>query len=249
MPIHDWTRVSSGIFHHFHSRWISAIGDALNKGVLPEGYYALAEQIAGEIGPDVLALESSQRSRDLIEDGASGILVLDEAPPQVSIVSEVDEIDLYAIRQNALVIRHSSDHTVVAILEIVSEGNKARRPGLERFVRKAISALAEEIHLLVIDLHPPGKYDPEGIHGAIWGELTGMPFAAPPGKPLTLASYYGIQPFKAYVEPIAVGAALPDMPLFLAYRRYINVPLEKTYLEAYAGVPKEWRHVLEGKSA
>ena len=24
MPIHDWTRVDAGIFHHFHQRWIGA---------------------------------------------------------------------------------------------------------------------------------------------------------------------------------------------------------------------------------
>src|SRR5208337_5053320 len=24
MPVHDWTRVSAGIFHHFHLEWIGA---------------------------------------------------------------------------------------------------------------------------------------------------------------------------------------------------------------------------------
>lgn len=35
MPVHDWTRVEAGIFHAFHHRWISAISDALNEGILP----------------------------------------------------------------------------------------------------------------------------------------------------------------------------------------------------------------------
>ena len=56
MPIHDWTRVSAGIFHHFHQQWISAISNALNRGILPPEYYALEEQIAGGFGPDVLVL-------------------------------------------------------------------------------------------------------------------------------------------------------------------------------------------------
>jgi hypothetical protein len=25
MPIHDWTRVNAGIFHHFHHAWIEDI--------------------------------------------------------------------------------------------------------------------------------------------------------------------------------------------------------------------------------
>ncbi|MFI5378991.1 MAG: hypothetical protein ACHRHE_06830 [Tepidisphaerales bacterium] len=35
------------------------------------------------------------------------------------------------------------------------------------------------------------------------------------------------------------------MPLFLRPDRYINVPLESTYREAYAGMPAFWRDVLE----
>jgi hypothetical protein len=54
MPVHDWTRVDAGIFHVFHHRWISAISDALNQGILPPDYYALPEQHAAGFGPDVL---------------------------------------------------------------------------------------------------------------------------------------------------------------------------------------------------
>ncbi|RPI86750.1 MAG: DUF4058 domain-containing protein, partial [Planctomycetaceae bacterium] len=35
MPIHDWTRVEPGDFHHFHQRWIQDLAAALNGGVLP----------------------------------------------------------------------------------------------------------------------------------------------------------------------------------------------------------------------
>ena len=38
MPMHDWTRVEAGIYHHFHHEWISAIGRSLNRGLLPEDY-------------------------------------------------------------------------------------------------------------------------------------------------------------------------------------------------------------------
>jgi hypothetical protein len=57
VPIHDWTRVEPGIFHDFHPEWISTIKRSLNEGLLPENYYALAEQIAAGREPDVLALE------------------------------------------------------------------------------------------------------------------------------------------------------------------------------------------------
>ena len=44
MPIHDWTRVSSGTFHDFQQGWTIEIRNTLNSGVLPDGYYAMADQ-------------------------------------------------------------------------------------------------------------------------------------------------------------------------------------------------------------
>jgi hypothetical protein len=34
MPVHDWTRVSAGTFHHFHQAWIVEISNSLR---LPGG--------------------------------------------------------------------------------------------------------------------------------------------------------------------------------------------------------------------
>ena len=48
MPIHDWSRVSAGTFHAFHVAWLGHIQEALNTGVLPPDYYAMAEQIAAQ---------------------------------------------------------------------------------------------------------------------------------------------------------------------------------------------------------
>lgn len=45
------------------------------------------------------------------------------------------------------------------------------------------------------------------------------------------------------MEHVAVGAELPQMPLFLRFDRYINVPLEETYQIAYRGMPAFCREV------
>lgn len=36
MPMHDWRRVDAAIYHAFHHSWISEIGRALNRGLLPD---------------------------------------------------------------------------------------------------------------------------------------------------------------------------------------------------------------------
>src|SRR5437588_185051 len=57
VPIHDWTKVPAGIFHDFHHEWISTIKRSVNQSLFGTSYYALAEQIAGGLGPDVLTLQ------------------------------------------------------------------------------------------------------------------------------------------------------------------------------------------------
>jgi hypothetical protein len=89
--------------------------------------------------------------------------------------------------------------------------------------------IGQGIHLLVIDLFPPSKRDPQGIHKAIWDEFVEEDFELPADQRLTLAAYDAGPPSVAYVEPIAVGEALPDMPIFLKPEFYVPVPLENTY--------------------
>jgi hypothetical protein len=158
-------------------------------------------------------------------------------------------MDDYVSKQRTLVIRHASDDRVIALLEIVSPGNKASRHALRSFVEKAAEALYRGYHLLLLDLFPPGPRDPQGIHGAVWAEIDDEPFALPADQPLTLAAYSAGTVKTAYIEPVAVGDALPEMPLFLEPEAYVNVPLEASYQSAWRGLPQRWRRVLEPAGA
>ena len=44
MPVHNRTRVDTGLFHAFHQSWICALCDALNHGRMPPEYFAIPEQ-------------------------------------------------------------------------------------------------------------------------------------------------------------------------------------------------------------
>jgi hypothetical protein len=245
MPVHDWSQVNAGIFHHLHTYWITEIGSSLNSGVLPADYYAMAEQIAGRFGPDVLTLQATGDNGVNLTSSHPGPIALATAAPRVRLTAETEMND-YVLKQRTLVIRHSSDDRIVALVEIVSPGNKDSRNGLRSFVEKAVEALYRGYHLLILDLQPPGPRDPQGIHGAIWAEIGDERYTTPPDKPLTLVAYSAGRIKRAYIEPVAVGDVLPDMPLFLEPEAYVNVPLEATYEAAYRGVPARWRHVLEG---
>lgn len=252
MPIHDWTRVTAGTWHAFHLSWIAEIQLALNGGLLPSDYYAQAEQIAGPLGPDVLTLQTPDISGNgsnpsSSTEGTGGLLVM-TSPPRPKLIAE-DEMNDYVLKRRTIIIRHASGDRIVALLEIVSPGNKAARHALRSFVEKAVEALYRGYHLLIVDLFPPGPRDPRGIHAAIWNEFADSDFAPPEAEPLTLAAYSAGPRKRAYVEATAVGRELIDMPLFLEPEMYVNVPLEATYQAAYRGVPRRWRAVLEGPAA
>jgi Protein of unknown function (DUF4058) len=241
MPIHDWTRVDAGLFHHFHQRWISALCDALNTGGLPPGYFALAEQtIRGPI-PDVLALRLSPGTGGP-SNGVAGLAVA-TAPPRARVINQT-EADLYARKANRITVRHRHGG-VIAVVEIVSPGTKSSRAELRAFVEKSANLIQQGIHLLVIDLFPPSKRDPQGIHKAIWDEFQEEDLELPPDKPLTLAAYAAGAVKTAYVEPVGVGDLLPAMPLFLEPEVYVPAPLEATYQTTWDVFPAPLKQLLE----
>jgi Protein of unknown function (DUF4058) len=238
MPIHDWTRVEAGDFHDFHQCWVVAIRNALNTGLLPPGYMAMAEQVTGRPIPDVVTLHAHEP-----KGGLEGGIAVATAPPTARLIAKFERIN-YAKRADRVVIRHGRGK-VVAIIEILSPGNKESRAALRTFVEKAADILNQGVNLLVVDLFPPTPRDPQGIHKAIWDELGEQPFVAPPDKPLIVASYIGGDIPTAYVDSVGIGDPLPSLPIFLSETRYIPAPLEATYQEAWGVFPAMLKDLIE----
>jgi len=250
MPIHDWRRVIAGTFHDFHQAWITEIRNALNGGLLPPGYYAMADQVAGGPHPDVLTLEEVPSREDIdsmehafnMNGGGTALMTaIAEHPPRLRYTLEAEEA-IYAAKADRITVYHASGDRVVAFLEIISPGNKHSELAVKQLIDKLSRALARGCHLLLIDLFPPGRHDPQGLHAELWGK------PEPPmtsEEPLTLVAYRAAASPVAYLEPTAVGQRLIDMPLFLTDEHYINVPLEQTYQAAWKGVPDRWKQVIE----
>jgi len=247
MPIHDWSKLDAGLFRDFHNAWYAAMRGVMNGGLLPDDYYALIEQNAGDILTDVLTLHHPKTMNGYhgppLPKTCDPIAVA-ERPPRIKSPRTLPRID-QPLLDKELRIRHVSNDRVVAIIEIVSDGNKSSRVELDRFVLKSTEIIRLGIHLLVVDLHPTTSRDPQGIHGAIAEMLGDAEYLAPADKPLTLASYVAMPIGHAYVEPVAVGDALPAMPLFLDEGHYVDIPLEETYAQAFTAFPRRWKDVLE----
>jgi len=115
MPIHDWTRVSAGAFHDLQAAWIVELRNAFNHDMLPDDFYS---QLA-QVGRPVKCEEpTSEWAHD--EDVAEA------------------EMDAYVRKQNSLLIHHSSDDRVVALIEILSPGNKAKKRSCRPLLKTSI---------------------------------------------------------------------------------------------------------------
>src|SRR5262245_51933030 len=118
MPIHDWTRVGASTFHAFHTRWVTHLSGALNRGLLPPGYYSDPEQHLGRKIADVLTLHTSNPDflRMPPEPPAGTALAVAEAPPRVSRTLTI--VPTPTRLRRTLTIRHTSGHRMVALVEI-----------------------------------------------------------------------------------------------------------------------------------
>jgi hypothetical protein len=239
MPIHDWTRVSAGTFHDFHQGWTIEIRNRLNSGVLPDGYYAMADQRVSGLEPDVIALR-------LRGPEPKGGLAVEQTPPRIQRAARLEtETAQYARKANRIVVRHELGR-VVAMIEVISPGNKDSKHALASFIAKSVDLIRNGIHFLMVDLFPRGPRDPEGIAQAIWDELVGEPLGTRSAeKPLSVAAYDAGDQLTAYIDALAVGDLLPDAPLFLAPGWYVNVPLEQTYLASWGVTPAPIRDLIE----
>jgi hypothetical protein len=189
MPVHDWTGVEAGVFHDFHHLWITSIWHALNSGVLPSDYYAMADQVAGPGNPDVLTLSRRPTPKQPAPSGATALATAADIARQVRFHGRAKPERRATWRPKRVAVRHKTGDRVVALVEIVSPNDKSSHSAVRSFAEKLATFISDGIHLLVLDVFPPGPRDPHGVHPLVWAPFDDAPFELPADKPLTLGAY------------------------------------------------------------
>lgn len=242
MPVHDWNRVHPGIFHDFHHEWISVTRRELNRILHGSDYYALAEQVVSGFGPDVLTLKLPTNEPVVPVARNSSLSVMVAPQSKIAIQSAPG---WYTSRKKSVVVRHVSDHSIVAVLEIVSPGNKTSQRAISAITSKIQSLLTNRIHVSFVDVFPPTALAPQGLHPIVWEDAGGDCFAFDPTQPLLSAAYVAVE-YRAYLDPFAIGESLPSLPVFLTPFEHITVDMETTYRVAFEAVADVWQQVLIG---
>lgn len=145
---------------------------------------------------------------------------------------------------NVVTVRRGHDDRPAATCEVAAPDYHSGGIDGPAIARRVAGLLTRGVNVLLVNLHRMPPTHRHSLHALIWNEVGGDEFAPPADKPLTLASYEAAVPPMAYVEPVAAGDALPDMPLFLVPGGHVLVPLEATYQAAWEGVPVQARRAM-----
>ena len=224
-PIHNWEAV--------HSRWASAIADALNEDLLPPEYFAEPETRGrGRVEIDVATFEQPQHSA--IQQVGTGTALL-SAPTWAPAAAAMVMPAVFPGEFRVQIFRGQGGATLVGAVELVSPANKDRADQRTAFATKCASYLYEGVSLILVDVVT-------NRHVNLHNELVGLMqhnrrFDYGDDKSLYAAAYRPVRRDEAeqidvWPATLALGELLPTLPLYLTGELCVPVDLEATYSEA-----------------
>ncbi len=216
----------------FHGLWAGAMAGALNLTLLPPGYFAEVQvHVGAHVEVDVAAFEELSYASTARREREGGTATLEApawAPPALvmpALFPDDIEVQVYS---------SEGGPTLVAAVELISPGNKDREEARRAFAAKCSSYLQRGIGLVIIDIvtNRRGNLHDELVRLLGYGDE----FLFPTGPPLYAVAYRPLRRGETnqtdvWLAPVAVGAALPILPLALRRGPCLPLDLEATYLD------------------
>ena len=211
----------------FHANWAGAIADALNEHLLPDGYFAEEHtRMGARVEIDVAAFEESGRSAP--RNG--GTLTRTWTPPAPALVIPGAFPDSFEV----LIFQSEGGAKLVAAVELVSPANKDRDAHRRAFAIKCASYFGQGIGLVVIDIVTSRQANLHNETMRLLGHgekfaMADAPLYAVAYRPMVRADEEQVD---VWPMPLAVGQALPTMPLALDAELCLPLDLEGSYTVA-----------------
>jgi hypothetical protein len=232
MPLLDHFHPPLGDRRHwqgFHSRWASAISDALNERGLPENLFAEPTvDINGRVEVDVATLEEVASAAS---NGTTATLpqTTQTAPAPTWVIPAVFP-DSFEVR----VINTEGGPQLVAAIEFVSPSNKDRPETRRVFAAKCASYLAQGIHVIIMDVVTSRTAN---LHNALMDLMETTNFRLSAEARLYATAYRAVrretrEEIDVWPSTFNVGDRLPSLPLYVAADLFVMVDFEAAYEEA-----------------
>lgn len=213
----------------FHHAWATFIAQQLNRHVLPPDYYAESEI---SVGPELEIDVATMRWNHSGDPSSTTTKVW--SPPRPKITASVDfaHLDQYEIR----VYQDLGGAELRGAIELVSPANKDLAGSRRTFAANCAGYLKHGVGLVIVDVVTSRTAD---LHDELFNtlEVKGrrLNWQSPTG--LYVVAYRAVTARKgprieAWPEALALGEALPVIPLWLALDLCVPVRLEDSYLAA-----------------
>jgi hypothetical protein len=210
----------------FHHAWATVIAQQLNQ-LLPPDYFAEPEITLGpELEIDVATLELTRPAGGK----AAATAVWSPARPKIATRVSFAQLDGYEIR----VYQDVGGAELRAAIELVSPGNKDRQGSRRTFAAKCAGHLRHGIGVVIVDIVTARSAN---LHAELFDVLEVRSRRAAWDSPTGLyaVAYRAVTVRKAprveaWPEPLALGQALPVLPLWLALDLSVPLNLEESYL-------------------
>ncbi len=236
MPLFDHFHPPLYPNHHwesFHSNWATRIADVI-AAVLPPEFQVEEHTHAGpgfEIDVATYETETSPEENTATGPALATCAAPTYAPPIPDATMPAVYPDTFEVR----VFSTTAGLTLVAVIELVSPGNKDRPAERRAFAAKCASYLAQGVSLIVVDIVT-------NRHANLHNELMRLMETAPNLDLPAEVSLYAVayrpvrrgeqEEIDLWWRPLALGAPLPTLPLRLTGDLCIAVDFEAAYQEA-----------------
>ena len=210
-----------------HSTWASTIATQLNQDQLPAEYFAMPLiTLGGGVQVDVGTFQTGEQQ----ESTPGGVATQIWAPPQPPLSAVVDfvALDVYEVR----VMQHMGGPKLRAAIELVSPANKDRVSHRRAFAVKCAGYLQQGVAVVIIDVVTEQTAN---LHAELVEILQlAQPLAWCAPVQLYAVAYRptqsaAAQRLEVWPEALAVGAALPTMPLWVSEELCLPLALEESY--------------------
>jgi len=235
MPLRDHFRSPLDDKHSWdelHGMWPAMIVRQLIE-VLPEPYFAAPGVHLGSLYEvDVGTYGDRDPGGADFDTGEGGLALATHAPPKptLSLEPELRHQDVYEVR----IYESRRNRRVVAAIEIVSPSNKDRPEHRDAFVSKVAHLLKNDICVSIIDVVSTSYFNLyaesidacNGVDPALEGEPT-------PVSAVTVRFRHENRKrmMDNWYYPLAIGRALPTLPIWLTETFAVSLDLEACYEE------------------
>jgi Protein of unknown function (DUF4058) len=220
-------------WEELHGAWPGVIAFRLNA-ILPTDYYSgVRVRLGTAVEIDIGTFEGEDTTWTNRESDGVTALAWKPASPTLLLESETPAPPEYEVRVYDL--RHARQ--LVAAVELVSPGNKDRPDSRDAFVSKCQALLQQNVCVTIVDVFTERSSN-------LYAELAERLSAAPPataGSSIYAVSCRGRSArgrwrVESWEHELAVGSALPTLPLWLTEELWVPLELDTTYEDTCRGL-------------